>query len=154
MQSFYEIGWMEKPDGARPIAIEVTSQAERSATAQAAFGKAERAYRAGDLERALQLLDEVDAAAPNQAAAYNLRGEILLDQGKAAEAERALRNALAADPQLVEARQNLARLSFRKGDYETAQKQLEELLGATAGDKQPGTREQLIRYQIYLTILR
>jgi hypothetical protein len=91
---------------------------------------------------------------PNQAITYNLRGEILLAQGKEAEAESAFRNALVADPQSIEARQNLARIPFRKHDYETARKQLEELLGAITGDKQPRQREQLIRYQIYLTLLR
>jgi len=154
VQSFYEVGWLENPAGGTPVTLEVTSPADRIATAQAALGKAKRAFRAGDFERAAELLDEVEAAMPNQAITYNLRGEILLAQGKEAEAESAFRNALVADPQSVEARQNLARIPFRKQDYETARKQLEELLGAISGDKPGGQREQLIRYQIYLTLLR
>jgi len=63
------------------------------------------------------MLDQVDATAPNQAVAYNLRGEILLEQGKIDEAEAALRNALAADPQFVAARYNLARGAFSPGKY-------------------------------------
>ena len=154
VQSFYEIGWLAKPEGTTPVTLEVTSPSDRIATAQAAFGKAQRALHAGDFERAGQLLDEVEAAMPNQAITYNLRGDILLEQGKEGEAESAFRNALVADPQSIEARQNLARIPFRKHDYETARKQLEELLGAITGDKQPRQREQLIRYQIYLTLLR
>ncbi len=98
------------------------------------------------------MLDQVDATAPNQAVAYNLRGEILLDQGKTEEAETALRNALAADPQLLAARYNLARVPFAKKDYATARKELEALLGAISGGKEK-QREQLIRYQIFLTLL-
>jgi Flp pilus assembly protein TadD len=154
VQSFYEIGWLEKPAGATPVTLEVTSPGDRIATAQAAFGKAKRAFREGDFERATELLDEVEAAMPNQAVTYNLRGEILLAQGKEAEAESAFRNALVADPQSIEARQNLARIPFRKHDYETARKQLEELLGAISGEKPQRQREQLIRYQIYLALLR
>lgn len=153
-ESFYEVGWLEKSEGGMPVTLEVTSPAERLARARNDFGKAERAYRKGDYEEAVQLLDAVDAAAPNQAVSYNLRGEVLLAEGKAAEAETALRNALAADPQFAEARYNLARVPFRKGDYDEARKQLEALLGATAGGAKERQREHLIRYQIFLTLLR
>ena len=151
-ESFYEVGWLPKPEGATPVALEVTSPAERLARAQADLARAERAYRRRDLEGAWQLLDQVDATAPNQAVTYNLRGEILLDQGKTDEAETALRNALAADPQLLAARYNLARVPFAKKDYVTARKELEALLGAISGGKEK-QRERLIRYQIFLTLL-
>jgi len=151
-ESFYEVGWLPKPEGATPVALEVTSPAERVARAQADLARAERAYRQRDFEGAWQLLDQVDATAPNQAVAYNLRGEILLEQGKIEQAEAALRSALAADPQFVAARYNLARVPFARKNYETARKELEALLGAISGGKE-GRREQLIRYQIYLTLL-
>ena len=151
-ESFYEVEWLPKPEGATPVALEVTSPAERVARAQADLARAERAYRQRDFEGAWQMLDQVDATAPNQAVAYNLRGEILLEQGKIDEAEAALRNALAADPQFVAARYNLARVPFARKNYETARKELEALLGAISGGKE-GRREQLIRYQIYLTLL-
>ena len=151
-ESFYEVGWLPKPEGATPVALEVTSPAERLARAQADLARAERAYRRRDLEGAWQLLDQVDATSPNQAVTYNLRGEILLDQGKIDEAETALRNALAADPQLLAARYNLARVPFAKKDYATARKELEALLGAISGGKEK-QRERLIRYQIFLTLL-
>ena len=151
-ESFYEVGWLPKPEGATPAALEVTSPAERLARAQADLSRAERAYRRRDLEGAWQLLNQVDATSPNQAVTYNLRGEILLDQGKTDEAETALRNALAADPQLLAARYNLARVPFAKKDYATARKELEALLGAISGGKEK-QRERLIRYQIFLTLL-
>ena len=153
VESFYEVGWMKKPAGAGPVALEVDSLADRIARAQTDFRKAEQRYRQRDYEGALKLLDEVDANAPKQAISSNLRGEILLAQGELDGAEAAFRNALALDPQLAVARDNLARVPFRKGDYETARKQLEEILGATAGGKQGRQREQLIRYQIFLTLL-
>ena len=136
-----------------PVALEVASLAHRVAQAQENFGKAEQAYRQRDFDAALELLNQVDATAPNQAASYNLRGEILMAQGKEDEAEAALRNALVANPQLLNARYNLARIPFKKRDYETARKQLEAILGATSGGNQQRQREQLIRYQIFLTIL-
>ena len=151
-ESFYEVGWLPKPEGATPVALEVTSPTERLARAQADLARAERAYRRRDLEGAWQLLDQVDAAAPNQAVTYNLRGEILLDEGKTDEAETALRNALAADPQLLAARYNLARVPFAKKDYAAARKELEALLGAVSGGKET-KKERLIRYQIFLTLL-
>jgi tetratricopeptide (TPR) repeat protein len=151
-ESFYEVGWLPKPEGATPVALEVTSTAERVADAQADLARAERAYRRRDLDGAWQLLDQVDATAPNQAVTYNLRGEILLEKGKIDEAETVLRKAVAADPQLLSARYNLARIPFARRNYETARKELEAILGAFSGGKEE-RREQLIRYQIYLTLL-
>ncbi|MEO7165955.1 MAG: tetratricopeptide repeat protein [Spartobacteria bacterium] len=152
-ESFYEIGWLTKPDGATPVALEVSSQADRFAQAQADFGKAERAFRQRDYEGAMQLLEQVETVAPNQAVSANLRGRILLEEGKPAEAETALRHALEFDPQFIDARLNLAEVAFRKHDYEGSRQQLEALLGATSGGKAQRQREQLIRYQIFLTLL-
>ncbi len=151
-ESFYEVGWLPKPKDAPPVALEVSTAAERIARAQTDLTRAERAFRQGDFDAAWQLLDKVDAIAPNQAVAYNLRGEILLEQGKIDEAETALRNALAADPQLLSARYNMARVPFARKDYSTARKELEALLGAFSGAKEE-RKAQLIRYQIFLTLL-
>ncbi len=153
VESFYEVGWMEKPAGALPVALEVASRAGIVARAQEDFGKAEQAYRQRDYKGALQLLNQVDATAPNQAVSQNLRGKILLAQGEDGAAEAALQDAVVADPQFLEARFNLARVPFKKRDYEAARKQLEAILGATSGGKQQRQWEQLIRYQIFLTIL-
>jgi predicted Zn-dependent protease len=153
VESFWEVGWMEKPEGAVPVALEVASRADVVGRAQENFAKAEEAYRQRDYPGALQLLDQVDATASNQAVSLNLRGKILLAQGEDGAAETALRNAVTADPQLLEARFNLARVPFRKRDYDSARKQLEAILGAISGGKQQRQWEQLVRYQIFLTIL-
>ena len=154
LESFYEIGWLTKPDQGLPATLEVISEAARVTSAQTDFENAERAFRRGELDQALELLRTVDATAPNQSVSYNLRGEILLAQGKLTEAETAFQSALDTDPQFQQARLNLARIPFRQGDYETARKELESLLGATSGDRKERLREQLIRYQIFLTLLR
>ncbi|MEO5719529.1 MAG: tetratricopeptide repeat protein, partial [Chthoniobacterales bacterium] len=139
-------------EDAGPVALEVSSPAERVTRAQADLARAERALRQRDFDGAWKLLDQVDAIAPNQAVTYDLRGEILLEQGKIDEAETALRNALAADPQLLSARYNLARVPFARKDFAAARKELEALRGAFSGAGEE-RREQLIRYQIYLTLL-
>jgi Flp pilus assembly protein TadD len=154
LESFYEIGWLKKPDGYVPVALEATSETDRAASVQSHLKEAEQAYREGDYEQALQLLQQVDAMAPDQAVTNNLRGEISLAQGDLDKAESSFRNALVADPQLEEARFNLAQIPLRKGDYEEARKQLEELQGAGSGvTGRQRVREQLVRYEIYLTLL-
>jgi tetratricopeptide (TPR) repeat protein len=153
LESFYEVGWMEKSDDARPVALKMESQADRIASAKIDFKKAERALRDGDYDRGLELLAKVDEATPNQAAVYNLRGEILLAQGKLDAAEAAFRSALVANPELEAARYNLARLPFKKREYETAQKDFEALLGAINRGKPEREHEELIRYHLYLALL-
>jgi hypothetical protein len=153
VESFYEIGWMKKPEGAEPVTLEVASRADMVARAQEAFAKAEQAFRRRDYEGALRFIDQVDAATPNQAVAHNLRGRVLLAQGKDEAAQAALRDAVAVDPQFLEARYNLTRIPFKERDYDGARKQLEALLGATSGGRQQRQQEELIRYQIFLTLL-
>jgi tetratricopeptide (TPR) repeat protein len=153
LESFYEAGLMEKPEGAVPVALEVASRADLVERAQEKFAKAEQAYRQREYQESLQLLDQVDATASNQAVSLNLRGKILLAQGEDSAAETALQNAVADDPQFLEARYNLARIPFRKREYDSARKELEAILGAISGSKQQRQWEQLIRYQIFLTVL-
>jgi len=153
LESFYEVGLMEKPEGAVPVALEVASRADLVGRAQENFAKAEQAYRQRDYQAGLQLLDQVDATESNQAVSLNLRGKIFLAQGKESAAETALQKAVAVDPQFLEARFNLTQIPFRKREYDSARKELEALLGAIAGGKQQRHWEQLIRYQIFLTVL-
>ena len=153
LESFYEAGLIQKPEGSVPVALEVASRADLVGRAQENFAKAEQAYRQQDYQGGLQLLDQVDATESNQAVSLNLRGKILLAQGKEGAAETALQKAVAIDPQFLEARFNLAQIPFRKHEYDSARKELEEILGSIAGGKQQRQWEQLIRYQIFLTIL-
>ncbi len=54
-ESFYEVGWLPKPKDAPPVALEVSSPAERVARAQADLAQAERAFRQRDFEGAWQV---------------------------------------------------------------------------------------------------
>ena len=59
-ESFYEIGWMQRPAGEAPAAL-ITSAAERAerlkTDAKANFEKAERAFEQRDIDAALKFLD-------------------------------------------------------------------------------------------------
>jgi tetratricopeptide (TPR) repeat protein len=68
----------------------------------------------GDLARAERQLRPL-AAAGGGARVHGLLGAVLLREGKPEEADRELRRALAADPALSGARQDLARLELARG---------------------------------------
>ncbi len=155
-ESFYEVGWMQKPAGESRAAVEITSTAERAARmkadAQANFERAERAFQQRDFAGALKYLDLADEGAPDQAPSYNLRGEILMEQKMFDEAEDAFRKAFTADPKFREAQYNLAQIPFKKKDYAKSRERLEALFGETpGGDKNQAA--QLIKYKIYMTLL-
>jgi tetratricopeptide (TPR) repeat protein len=155
-ESFYELSWMEKPAGGTPAALEITSRAERAARLQAEtqtdLQNAERAFQERNLDGALQWLDRAGSGAAESAGSSNLRGKILLKQKKIDEAEAALHKALAADPNLEEARINLAQIPFEKKDYGTARAELEALVRQrTAGAKD--RTAPLIQYRMYMTLL-
>ncbi len=155
-ESFYEIGWMEKPAGESRAAVEITSTAERAermkADAQANFERAERAFQQRDFPATLKFLDLSDEGAPNQAASYNLRGEVFMEEKKFDEAEDAFRKAFTADPKFREAQYNLAQIPFKKKDYAKSRERLEALFGETPGGDQ-NQAAQLIKYKIYMTLL-
>ena len=117
-ESLYEIGWLEKPAGESPVALEITSTEERSdrmkADAKANFEKAERAFQERDFDGAAKLLDLAEEGNPSELAFANLRGEILLEQGKFDEAETAFRKVLAGDPKSREAQYKLRPGSFQE----------------------------------------
>jgi Flp pilus assembly protein TadD len=155
-ESFYEVGWMERPTGETHAAVEITSTAERAerlkADAKANFEKAERAFQARDFEGALQSLDLAEAGAPNDAAALNLRGEILMEQKKFEEAEVAFHKALAADPKFREAQYNLAQIPLKNGDYAKSRDRFEALFAEAPGGEQ-SQPAQLIKFKIFMTLL-
>ena len=78
-ESLYEVGWLQKPIGQTRAALELTSAADRASKAKALatekYEQAEQAFQQRDLTAARRLVDEADAANPNQAATINLRGE-------------------------------------------------------------------------------
>jgi tetratricopeptide (TPR) repeat protein len=155
-ESFYEVGWMQKPAGEGRPALEITSNTERAdrlkADARANFEKAERAFQQRNFDEALALLNQAEAASPNDPANQNLRGEIFLEQKKYDQAEAEFRKAFAANPKYREAQYNLAQIPFKKGDYQQAQDRFEALFAETPGDEK-NQASQLIRYKVFLTVL-
>ncbi|MGI8889487.1 MAG: tetratricopeptide repeat protein [Chthoniobacterales bacterium] len=155
-ESFYEIGWMEKPAGEGRAALEITSTTERAdrlkSDAKANFETAERAFQQRKFVDALKSLDLAEAGAPNDPASLNLRAEILMEQGKMDEADGALNKAIAIDPNFREAQYNLAQLPFKKGEYAKARDRFEALFAATPGDDK-NQAAQLIKYKIFMTLL-
>lgn len=157
-ESLYEVGWLQKPVGQTRAALELTSAADRLAKAKAfateKYEQAEQAFQQRDLTAARRLVDEADAANPNQAATINLRGEILLAQKDFDGAETAFKQAAKLDPKLAEAQYNLAQIPFKKKEYTKARDRFEALFGAIAapgGDK--NQTAQIIKFKIYLTLL-
>src|SRR6476661_992375 len=157
-ESLYEVGWMQKPAGQTRVALELTTAAEKAAKAKAIaqekFDAAEQAFQQRDYTAAKKLIDEADAADPNQAATINLRGEILLAQKDFDGAENAFKQAAKIDPKFREAQYNLAQIPFKKKDYTKARDRFEALFNSapsTGGDKNQAS--QIIKFKIYLTLL-
>jgi tetratricopeptide (TPR) repeat protein len=155
-ESLYEIGWMQKPAGEARPAIEITSTTERAerlkADAKVSFEKAERAFQQRDFANAIKFLDQAEAAVPKDAASTNLRGEILMEQGKFDEADAAFHEAVADDPKFREAQYNLALIAFKKKDYDKARDQFESLFSAVHGQEN-NQASQLLKYKIFMTLL-
>src|SRR2546423_6335528 len=157
-ESFYEIGWMHKPAGQNRVALDITTAADRAAKAKAMaaekFEAAEQAFQQRDYTAAKRLIDEADAADPNQPATINLRGEIWLAQKDFDGAENAFKQAAKVDPKFREAQYNLAQIPFKKKDYTKARDRFEALFTNTpvpGGDKNQAA--QIIKFKIFLTLL-
>jgi tetratricopeptide (TPR) repeat protein len=157
-ESLYEVGWMQKPAGQTRVALEITTAADRAAKAKAMgaekFEAAEQAFQQRDYTAAKKLIDEADAADPNQPATINLRGEILLAQKDFDGAENAFKQAAKIDPKFREAQYNLAQIPFKKKDYTKARDRFEALFTNTpapGGDKNQAA--QIIKFKIFLTLL-
>ncbi|MEY2584284.1 MAG: hypothetical protein QOD80_310 [Verrucomicrobiota bacterium] len=157
-ESLYEVGWMQKPAGQTRVALEITTAADRAAKAKAIatekFEAAEQAFQQRDYTAARRLIDEAEAAEPNQPATINLRGEILLAQKDFDGAENAFKQAAKIDPKFREAQYNLAQIPFKKKEYTKARDRYEALFNNTpspGGDKNQAA--QIIKFKIYLTLL-
>ena len=117
------------------------------------YNAAYRAFDAKKFAEALKQLDAIDARQPDLAASKNLRGVILMRQGKYDEAESALQDASRIDPKFWNARFNLAEIPFLKKDWGEARKRFEQLL-ASGGSDLAKEASQLIQYKILLTYLQ
>ena len=156
VESFYEVGWLERPGGEGRASMPLMTAAERKekakATGRAKFEEAQQALRQRDLGAARKLIDEADQAEPNQPATLNLRGEILMEQKEFDQAEASFKKAAKLDPKFREAQYNLAQVPFKKKDYAKARERFEALFERTpGGDKNQAA--ELIKFKIYMTLL-
>jgi tetratricopeptide (TPR) repeat protein len=155
-ESLYTIGWLEKPAGQTRAALELNTAAERAAQAKAfaraKFEEAEQALQQRDFTAARKLIDEADAADPNQPGIINLRGEVFMEQRQFEQAEAEFRRALKLDPKFRDAQYNLAQVPFKRGEYATARERFEQLFASTTGNDKDRAA-QLIKYKVYLTYL-
>jgi tetratricopeptide (TPR) repeat protein len=102
---------------------------ERSqAGLRAAYAEALAAVRAGRAQTAERQLRAIQAAAPGEVNSLGLLGRALLAQDKVAAAIETLEQAVAAAPDLLSARTDLARAYRRDGRLEAAQTQLLRVL--------------------------
>src|SRR5438445_5088711 len=117
------------------------------------YNAAYRAFDAKKFSEALKQLDAIDARQPDLAASKNLRGVILMRQGKYDQAETALQEAVRIDPKFWNARFNPAEIPFLKKDWAEARKRFEQLLSSGESDLAKEA-SQLIQYKILLTYLQ
>src|SRR5215813_8792009 len=156
VESLYEVGWLEKPEGQRRASLPLMTAAERTektkAAARSKFEQSQQAFRQRDFAAALKLVEEADKADPNQPATLNLRGEILMQQGQFDGAETAFKKAAKLDPKLRDAQYNLAQIPFKKKEYAKARDRFDTLYKRIpGGDKNQAA--ELIKFKIYMTYL-
>ena len=84
--------------------------------------------REGDLERALELVKELETLAPEDPAVVNASGVVLVALEERAAARRQFERALELDDGYHPARLNLARLDLLEGDREAARRRYLEVL--------------------------
>ena len=82
----------------------------------------------GDLERALELVKELETLAPEDPAVVNASGVVLVALEERAAARRQFERALELDDGYHPARLNLARLDLLEGDREAARRRYLEVL--------------------------
>jgi tetratricopeptide (TPR) repeat protein len=113
------------------------ARAERERILQLDSGRIEQyqqiagLYRSdGEFEKALEYLERYAAAAPDDPATFTGIGDLQRRMGLHSEARQAYTRALALDPEDVGALSRLAFLNFETGDFETAERGLEEAMSA------------------------
>jgi tetratricopeptide (TPR) repeat protein len=134
-------------------AVTAAERTEKTrAFARSEFEQSQQAFRQRDFATALTLVDEADKADPNQPATVNLRGEILMQQGKFDDAETVFKKAAKLDPKLRDAQYNLAQILFKKKEYANARDRFDTLYKRiSGGDKNQAA--ELIKFKIYMTYL-
>src|SRR5262249_6172558 len=126
--------------------------APTKAEVEAMYSRAAHELNAGHYAETLKLLDELDQRQPDVAAAQNLRGVALMRMGEFGPAEKALQKARELDPDLWEARFNLAEVPFLAKNWSTARERFTALADSFPSQAEGATGE-LIQFKIFLTYL-
>ena len=126
--------------------------APTKAEVEAMYSRAAHELNAGNYGETLKLLDELDQRQPDVAAAQNLRGVALMRMGEYGPAEKALRKARELDPDLWEARFNLAEVPFLARNWGEARDRFAALADSFPSQAEGATGD-LIQFKILLTYL-
>jgi predicted Zn-dependent protease len=114
-------GYFEKPDSlARRFPL-----SNNSLPAQ--YGRAMSAYRWGNVRSAVQLVEALIAAQPNNPYFHELKGQVLLESGRAREAIPSLRRAVELSKGTPLIRMTLGQALVQGGSAEDAQEAIREL---------------------------
>ncbi len=119
----------------------LSAPAQAGASSEEAYRAAVQARLAGNVERAVVLLEGIVAADPRNADAQVQLGLAQLAGGRLDAAEKAFRAALAVAPAYADARIGLARVAQRRGDTAGALRELQ--LVDTANEEAAALRSQL-----------
>ena len=84
----------------------------------------------GELDKAQATIERLEKKSPNEAFLLNLRGTVLLQRGKQAEAIAAFEDAVKKQPAFLPAAANLIKLDLRAGNLESARQRVERVLAA------------------------
>ncbi|HLO02759.1 MAG TPA: tetratricopeptide repeat protein [Symbiobacteriaceae bacterium] len=90
--------------------------------------EADRLYKEGRLERALDVYGAITEAAPDHAWAHSRIGAIMAQWDRLDEAEAALRRAIELDPQMAQAHSNLGNILYVRGEFEGALQKYQEAI--------------------------
>lgn len=149
-ESFYEVGWEQRPMTQRREDFAISSASERTQLeAGKALDKAASDVSSGHFENALTSLAHAEEQLPQQGLSHNMRAEILIKQGKLDQAESELRTALEIDPKLSGAAYNLAAIYFKRQQFSQARDQLEKLFAAATEPQS----QQFLKYKVFLSFL-
>lgn len=90
--------------------------------------RADRLYKEGQLEQALEAYEAITAAEPSNAWAYSRVGAIMAQWERVDEAEAALSRAIELDRKLAQAHSNLGNIYYVRGDYEGALRKYQDAI--------------------------
>jgi predicted Zn-dependent protease len=112
--------------------------AHSNTSAPARYARAVLAYKSGRLSESLSLMDGLLREQPTNAYFWELKGQVLLESGRAREAVEPLRRAVALAPGAVPIRAMLGHALVATGDSRFLDQAINELSNATTRDPELG----------------